>query len=173
MEMELFIRQLQHTPEERKLECPSQISTEEFQSVFKIQKEDTSSSYSGVHYTLWKAIAEKSELAEVHALWASLPFMYGFVCERWRKEIDCTLEKKPGVRKIHILWIIGLMEGDFNAMLTYHAEHRVSRYKPKSAGGKEREECNHMSIPKTPDLGVLPIHKRDDCSLSRRPPIKF
>ncbi|KAL7502037.1 hypothetical protein ACHAXN_000219 [Cyclotella atomus] len=26
----------------------------------------------------------------------SLPFMYGFVCERWRKIIDCMLEKKAG-----------------------------------------------------------------------------
>jgi hypothetical protein len=78
-EMELFIRHLRRTPEERKLECPERISTEDFQKVFKIQNEDTSSSYSGVHYTLWKAIAEKTELAEVHALWASLPFMHGFV----------------------------------------------------------------------------------------------
>jgi hypothetical protein len=68
-EMELFIRHLQRTPEERRLECPERISTEDFQKVFKIQNEDTSSSYSGVHYTLWKAIAEKTELAARYMLY--------------------------------------------------------------------------------------------------------
>jgi hypothetical protein len=124
-EMELFIRQLKQTPEEKRLDCPSQITTKEFQQLFKVQNEDTSSSYSGIHYTLWKAIAEVDSLAEVHALWASLPFMYGFVCDRWKKEIDCMLEKKPGVRKIHILRIIGLMEGDFNAMLKWFYNQKV------------------------------------------------
>ena len=72
-----------------------------------------------------KASAEDDELAELHSLWLSMPFMYGFTSERHLKEIDCMLEKKYGVRRIHILRIIGLMEGDFNVYLKWAFNQHV------------------------------------------------
>ena len=81
-EMEMFLNSLVMTPEERLLVVPGMMSTEDFQDVMRNQKEDTSSSPSGLHYTLWKAIGEIKKLAEVHAIMISLPFMYGFVCDR-------------------------------------------------------------------------------------------
>ena len=101
------------------------MSREDFQKVMKLQDETTTSSPSGIHYTLWKALAEDDDLAELHALWLSIPFMYGFTSERHLKEIDCMLEKKYGVRRIHILRIIGLMEGDFNAYLKWAFNQHV------------------------------------------------
>lgn len=118
-EMKLFLKSLKRTPEEQRLKVPSRMPKEAFQKVMKVQQENTTSSPSGLHYTLWKAIAEVDELAEIHALWLSLPFMYGFICDRHKREIDCMLEKKPGVRQIHIMRIIGLMEGDWNAYLKW------------------------------------------------------
>ena len=47
----------------------------------------------------------------------SLPFKYGFVNERWCKAKDVMLEKKLGVRKIHQVRIMGLLEDDFNTSL--------------------------------------------------------
>ena len=47
----------------------------------------------------------------------SLPFEYGFLNEGWCKATDVMLENKPGVRKIHQLLIIGLLEADFNKAL--------------------------------------------------------
>ncbi|KAL7534393.1 hypothetical protein ACHAWF_004820 [Thalassiosira exigua] len=47
----------------------------------------------------------------------SLPFEYGFSNARWEQAIDCMLEKKLGIRKIHLLRIIGLLEADFNTAL--------------------------------------------------------
>ena len=49
----------------------------------------------------------------------SMPFMYGFVNDRWLREIDVMLEKNKGVRTIHLLWIIGLLEADFNTVLNF------------------------------------------------------
>ena len=46
-----------------------------------------------------------------------LPFMHGFKNDRWSKCLDVMLEKKPGVREIHQLRIIGLVEADFNTAL--------------------------------------------------------
>ena len=91
---------------ETKMEIPKRMSREDFQKVMKLQDETTTSSPSGIHYTLWKALAEDDDLAELHSLWLSIPFMYGFTSERHLKEIDCMLEKKYGVRRIHILRII-------------------------------------------------------------------
>lgn len=46
---------------------------------------------------------------------------------RWTKCIDVMLEKKPGVRKIHQLRIIGLVEADFNtALKLFFAKHLVA-----------------------------------------------
>jgi hypothetical protein len=118
-EMEWFLKALKKTPKERELKVPDRMPREDFQETFKAQTEDTSSSPSGLYYTLWKAIAEIDDLVKVHALWVSLPFMYGFVPTRWLKEINCMLEKKAGVRQIHIMRIIGLIEGDLGAYLKW------------------------------------------------------
>ncbi|KAL7546461.1 hypothetical protein ACHAWF_009793, partial [Thalassiosira exigua] len=56
-----------------------------------------------------------------------LPFMYGFMNERWANSLDVMLEKKPGVRRIHQLRIIGLVEADFNtALKLFFAKHLIS-----------------------------------------------
>eukprot|EP00956_Cyclotella_meneghiniana_P043637 scaffold280626_cov142-Cyclotella_meneghiniana.AAC.1 len=49
----------------------------------------------------------------------SLPFLYGFANDRWCNEIDVMLEKKPGIRKIHMRRIIGLLHADFNTALKF------------------------------------------------------
>ena len=50
----------------------------------------------------------------------SLPFLYGFTCERWKKFIDCILEKSPGVVEIHTVRIIVLVEGQWNTALKHY-----------------------------------------------------
>ncbi|KAL7550658.1 hypothetical protein ACHAWF_013872 [Thalassiosira exigua] len=56
-----------------------------------------------------------------------LPFMYGFKNERWANSPDVMLKKKPGVRRIHQLRIIGLVEADFNtALKLFFAKHLIS-----------------------------------------------
>ena len=93
------------------------ISKEEFQGGFKNVDERTTSSPSGLHYTLWKAVASQDDLAGWMSIMMSLPFMYGFVNERWTTMVDAMIEKKKGNRKIHMLRLIGLLEADFNTAL--------------------------------------------------------
>jgi hypothetical protein len=58
-------------------------------------------------------------LAAMHAKWVSVPFRHGFVIKRWLREIHCMLEKKAKVRKIHILQIIGIIEGELVAYIKW------------------------------------------------------
>ena len=93
------------------------ISPDDFQSLFKAVRERTSSSPSGLHYTIWKAIAQEDDLASWLSIMMSLPFMYGFVNTRWAKMVDVMIEKKRGNRKIHMLRLLGGLEADFNQSL--------------------------------------------------------
>ena len=72
-----------------------------------------------MHYTIWKAMAMSDYCAEFLCIMTSLPFMFGFANNRWLREVDVMLEKKKGVRKIHLLRIIGLLEADFNTALKF------------------------------------------------------
>ena len=113
-----WLRWFKRTDQEKELKDVSpEISPAAFAEAFKAVDEMTSSSPSGLHYTLWKAIAEKEYFCDYMAIMMSLPFMYGFSNKRWEFGIDCMLEKKAGVRKIHLMRIIGLLEADFNTAL--------------------------------------------------------
>ena len=91
-----------------------------YQEAFKKATESTSSnSTCGLNYSIWKAMASNDYCAEFLCIMISLPFMYGFINARWLNETDCMLEKKKGVRKIHTLRIIGLLEADFNTALKW------------------------------------------------------
>jgi len=95
----------------------SRITQAEFQGAFKSVAERTTSSPSGLHYTLWKVLASCDAIAKWMSLLMSLPFMFGFAHERWTTTVDVMLEKKKGVRRIHQLRIIGILEADFNIAL--------------------------------------------------------
>ena len=70
--------------------------------------------------------------------WQSLPFQYGFVNNRWCKAKNLILEKKPGVRKIHQLCIIGLLEADFNTALKLIFGRKMMRNEETSGISEEQ-----------------------------------
>lgn len=96
------------------------VSTEEFQKMFKVADERTSSNPADLNYTLWKAMAQSEYLSSFLSILVSLPFIYGFPNQKWLHMIDVMLEKKPGVCHIHRLRIIGLVSPAFNTMLKWH-----------------------------------------------------
>ena len=90
---------------------------DKFKQVFQDIQERTSSSPSGMNYTIWKCITSVNEMSHYMVIMMRVPFMYGFKNNWWTKCIDVMLEKKVGVRKIYQLRIIGLGEADFNSAL--------------------------------------------------------
>ena len=70
------------------------MDTRKYQQTFKLTRERTTSLPAGLHYTVWKAMAECDYLAEFQAVMMSLPFIYGFVCNRWRRGIDLMIERR-------------------------------------------------------------------------------
>ena len=125
-EMAGWIKAVKQTDKEKATPKVVGVMTkEQFQYVFKIANEKTSSSPSGMHYTMWKAMAARDYCAEFLCIMISLPFVYGFSNDRWLREIDVMLEKKKGVRKIHLLRIIGLLEADFNTALKFFFANKM------------------------------------------------
>ena len=95
----------------------SVISTDAFQGGFRAILERATSSPSGSHYTLWKALAKEDNFATWLSIMMSFLFMHGFTNLQWTKLVDVMLEKKRGVWKIHLLCIICILETDFKTVL--------------------------------------------------------
>ncbi len=89
------------------------------QEMFRRAREKTSSDSSTLNYTLWKCLAQDDNIAGILSVLFSLPFLYGFVNSHWAQMTDFMLEKKPGVRQIHTLCIIGKVAAEFNTILKF------------------------------------------------------
>ncbi|KAL7536722.1 hypothetical protein ACHAWF_007008 [Thalassiosira exigua] len=124
-----FVRALQETASKVKLPpVTGEVGLREaYQAAYRAVSEKTTSSPAGLHYTIWKSVSSVDEFAEWLSIMMSLPYMYGFVNERWATEINAMLEKKRGVRKIHLLQIIGILEADFNTALKIYFAQRLMR----------------------------------------------
>eukprot|EP00956_Cyclotella_meneghiniana_P006230 scaffold8106_cov56-Cyclotella_meneghiniana.AAC.2 len=140
-----------HKQTEAEIKLPpitGEISTEDFQKAFAVVSEHTSSSPSGLHYSLWKCLAKDEAIAGWMAIMMSLPFMHGFVNERWQRVIDVMLEKKQGNRKIHMLRIIALLEADFNTALKILFSQRLIQSAEKAGLSDEQwgSRKNRMAL---------------------------
>lgn len=95
------------------------INSEEFQQMFKSAREQTSSDTRTLNYSLWKCIARSDFISSFASVLLSVPFTYGFANDYWTHMSDFMLEKKPGVRHIHTLRIIGKVAAEFNTCLKF------------------------------------------------------
>ena len=93
------------------------ITSAKFQEMFKRAKEKTSSNSRTPNYTTWKCLAKSDTIAGFASILLSLPFVYGFPNSHWTHMTDFMLEKKPGMRQIHMLRIIGKLAAEFNTCL--------------------------------------------------------
>lgn len=92
------------------------ITMDDFKAMLHATDELTSSSPSGRHYGLYKAIVHTPSILQLHTLLASIPFKYGFILERWKKVTQIMLKKKsqPWIDKLRI---IELFEADYNVSI--------------------------------------------------------
>ena len=119
-EMTALFRALERTEQERELRpILGSITSTEFQQMFKIARERTSSDSRTLNYTLWKCLARSDKISGFACVLLSLPFVYGFPNPHWTHMTDFMLEKKPGVRQIHTLRIIGKVAAEFNTCLKF------------------------------------------------------
>ena len=93
--------------------------------MFRVSREKTSSNPRTLNYSLWKCIATSNTISSFAAILLSLPFMYGFVNSHWTHMTDFMIEKKPGVRHIHQLRIIGKVAAEFNTCLKFLIGHKA------------------------------------------------
>lgn len=119
-EMVAFFEQLKRSPtSSSQRPILGTISSEEFQAMFKIAREQTSSDTRTLNYSIWKCIASSDFISSFASILLSLPFTYGFVNNHWTHMSDYMLEKKPGQRQIHTLRIIGKVAAEFNTCLKF------------------------------------------------------
>ena len=57
----------------------------------------------------------------------SLSCIYGFTQTQWQTLVDVMLEKKKGVRQIHKLQVVGILEADVNTALKVISAKKLTR----------------------------------------------
>lgn len=117
-ELTAFFQAIKRTDKERSLPpVVGIITSADFQQMFKVAKERTSSDPRTPNYSIWKCLAKSDRISGFASVLLSLPFIYGFPNQHWTHMTDFMLEKKPGVRQIHMLRIIGKLAAEFNTCL--------------------------------------------------------
>jgi len=81
-EMAAFFCTLRKTEAARKLPpILGVITSHDFQEMFKMARQRTSSDPRTLNYTLWKCLAKNDKISGFVSVLLSLPFVYGFVNE--------------------------------------------------------------------------------------------
>ena len=95
-------------------EIATTISTADFQQYWKRVDERTSSSFSGVTFSHYKAVASHSILSLMHAAYLTACARHGIPLARWGIGLTVLLEKIVGNNFIQKSRAICLLEADFN-----------------------------------------------------------
>jgi len=77
-------------------------------------REETSSSYSTVHFGHYIAGTHDNQIAQFNAYMAAIPVTMGYSPNCWRHGLNVMLEKTPGNFEVECLHIILLFEADCN-----------------------------------------------------------
>ena len=97
-------------------EVSTMITTEDFQNFWWRVDERTSSSYSGITFSHYKAAAHHDMLAAMHAAYLTACARKGIPLKRWGVGLTVLLEKIIGNNFVHKLRAICLLEADFNGL---------------------------------------------------------
>ena len=95
-----------------KIDCS--VLQSDFINFWKGAREGTSLSVSGRHFGHYKAAVRCAHLVLLHSEICNIACASGTPLRRWKRCLNCMLEKKPGVVKVEKLHAILLMEAEFN-----------------------------------------------------------
>jgi hypothetical protein len=113
--MKKILQEAQHTFSRMSgTKIATTISTADFQQYWKRVDERTSSSFSGVTFSHYKAVASHLMLLLMHAAYLTACAQRGLPLARWWVGLTVLLEKIVGNNFVHKLWAICLLEADFN-----------------------------------------------------------
>jgi len=101
------------------------LNTEAFCNHWHRARESTLSSYSRLHFGHYKAAATSPSIAHLHAHFTQLIIMSGILLSHYKSGLQVILEKKVVAIHVDLLWVILLMEVDFNAAMKILIGHQM------------------------------------------------
>jgi hypothetical protein len=113
--MKKILQEAQHTFTRMSgKEIATMISTADFQQYWRRVDERTSSLFSGITFSHYKAVASHTMLSAMHAAYLTLCARCSIALARWGIGLTVLLEKIVGNNFVHKLRAICLLEADFN-----------------------------------------------------------
>ncbi len=150
-------------------EIATSISTVEFQQYWRKVNERTSSSFSGITFSHYKAVASHTMLSAMHAAYLTLCARRGIPLARWGIRLTVLLEKIVGNNFVHKLQAICLLEADFNWINTIIFAHRMigtaleQNLIPGKCFSKKGSNCINAVTTKIFICDKSRIHHHDAC----------
>jgi hypothetical protein len=86
----------------------------QWKQYWKVVNEETSSSESGIHFGHYILGSKSDIISHYHAARVSVTLAHTILLERWSCGLTVILEKTLGETLVTKLWVILLMEGNFN-----------------------------------------------------------
>ena len=111
----LLLEEAAHTYSQMsKEEVASYVTVEDFQYYWQRANERISSSYSGLHFSHYKAASFDIGLSSIHCMKLTMAAKAGMPLDRWGIGVTVLLEKICGNNYAHKLRAICLLEADYN-----------------------------------------------------------
>jgi hypothetical protein len=141
------------------------ISPLDLESGYKVWKERTTTSPSGLHLGHYRTIAKhdnsnhdeslsvKDMILEIESLKANIALAHRYVFKRWEKVINLMLKKVTGFPKMDRLRVIHIFEADLNLILGIIWNRRLVRHADKHDangeaqwGGRPGKGCEEVLL---------------------------
>jgi exonuclease III len=155
------------------------LTAEDLRSGYKVWREPTSTSPSGLHLGHEKALFEIEKIEcggegptlaerifEIKAKFLNLAIEHCHVYARWKKVINAMLEKIPGKPLLHKLRVIHIIESDFNLMIGINFGRRMMWNAEKAKvlgdeqdGSRKRRKAQDVLVRKHATLSVLRLSR--------------
>ena len=103
------------------------ITTSDFTQAIKKVRERTSSSKSGRHYGLYKALVNQPLFVDRVVRLINVCSEYHILLPRWKKIVQVMICKSPGNFHLDKLRVIQLLEADLNSYLRNHYSYKLIR----------------------------------------------
>ena len=118
----------------------STISVDQYRKAIRNWKESTSTSPSGRHLGMYKALLSNQQITSDMCNMLNVVTQLGIIPSRWCQAISVLIEKDPGAPTINRLRVIHIFEADYNLFLkTLWARRLVTRGEESNLFGESQQ----------------------------------